>query len=90
MRTCPKICPSDVHPIFFGIVAKGNLTLEKPGEFKQHVAKLKGEVQLTITRRKKIRRDAENNYYWGVIVAMVSDERASLPMRLTTISRVSS
>lgn len=67
------------HPIFFGTVANGNLTLEKPGEFKQYVAKLKGEVQLTITRRKKVRTNAENNYYWGVIVAMVAEEMGLIP-----------
>jgi len=67
------------HPIFFGTVADGNLTLQKPGEFNQYVAKLKGDVQLTIMRRKKVRTNAENNYYWGVILAMVAEEMGLIP-----------
>jgi hypothetical protein len=67
------------HPIFFGTVVDGKLTLEKPDQFKQYVAKLKGDVQLTITRRKKLRTNVENNYYWGVIVAMVAEEMGLIP-----------
>lgn len=67
------------HPIFFGTVVDGKLALEKPGQFKQYVAKLKGDVQLTITRRKKLRTNAENSYYWGVVVAMVAEEMGLIP-----------
>lgn len=51
----------------------------RPSDFKQYLAKLNGEVQLTITRRKKIRSNAENNYYWGVIVPMVAEEMGLIP-----------
>jgi hypothetical protein len=67
------------HPIFFGTVVDGKLILSRSSEFKQYLANLKGEVQLTITRRKKIRSSAENAYYWGVIVPMVAEEMGLIP-----------
>jgi hypothetical protein len=66
-------------PIFYGEVKNGRLVLEKRGEFEKYLSSLKGEVQITVSKRKKPRSLAQNAYYWGVLIKMVSEAIGVIP-----------
>lgn len=60
-------------PIFLGEVKFGRLALNKPKEFAEYVAKLKGTVQITVEKPKSIRSLRQNAYLWGVVYALISE-----------------
>lgn len=66
-------------PIFYGQVKNGRLALDKRDKFQKYLLSLNGAVQLRLEKIKNIRTLAENRYYWGVIVKMVSDAMAVIP-----------
>ena len=67
-------------PIFYGRVEDGKLKLENASEFGTYIAKYEGkDLALIIKRASLIRTNAENRYYWGVVVRMISDEMGVLP-----------
>lgn len=66
-------------PIFYGQAMDGKLKLDKREKFFKYLSSLKGMVQLRLEKVKNIRSLAENRYYWGVIVKMVSEEMAIIP-----------
>jgi hypothetical protein len=66
-------------PIFYAKALDGKLQFVKQAEFRHYLKTLQGEVQVVISKRKKIRSSSENAYYWGVIVKMVSDEVGIIP-----------
>lgn len=68
-----------ITPIFYAKALDGKLQFERQAEFKHYLKSLKGDVQVTISKRKKIRSIAENSYYWGVVIKIVSDEMGLLP-----------
>ena len=70
----------DITPIFYGTVRHGKIELENRDEFSIFLSKFEGkDMALILKRASQIRSGAENRYYWGVIVRMVSDEMAVLP-----------
>lgn len=62
------------RPWLYGRVdEEGRLTLDDPAAFARARATLRGQdVQVLIEPKHKPRSLAENNYYWGVIIPMVS------------------
>ena len=72
--------------IKFSATIKGNkLTIDNQELFKRHLDQLrlktKPETKVTITvkRRYGNRSLSQNNYYWGVIIAMLSEEFGTFP-----------
>jgi hypothetical protein len=63
-----------MNPLFFGKVENGKLTLDSPTDFKWHLSGLKGAVQVTVAKKRKPRSLEENNYYFGVIIKILSEE----------------
>lgn len=69
-----------ILPLFYGMVRNGKLLLDKSEEFKACLASFEGkDVVVSVKKAEYIRTGAENRYYWGVIVRMVSDEMAIIP-----------
>lgn len=62
-----------MNPIFYGTVKQGKLVLNRRETFDQHLLSLEGDVQLSIGKRKKLRSNSENKYYWAVVVALLSE-----------------
>lgn len=70
----------NITPIFYGTVEDGKLSLENRSEFASYLSKMEGkDLALIIKPSSFVRTNAENRYYWGVIVRMVSDEMGILP-----------
>lgn len=62
-------------PKFRGKVENGKIKLENQKRFTEYVPTLEGkEVSVTVSPYVKIRSDAENKYYHGVLVDMLADE----------------
>ena len=69
-----------ITPLFYGVVNKGKLTLQKADEFKETLSKFEGkEVALHITKAEYVRTGQENRYMWGVVIRMIAEEMAILP-----------
>ncbi len=67
-------------PQFYGTVRNGKLTLQNATKFGGYLTTLEGkEVALIVKKAEYVRSNAENRYYWGVIVRMVSDEMGIIP-----------
>jgi hypothetical protein len=64
-----------IHPVFKACVENGVLRFldgEKQ-RMSQYVRGLRGNVDVTVKRRTKPRSNAQNRYYWGVIIPLLSD-----------------
>jgi hypothetical protein len=60
-------------PLFDGQVNNGKLLLDKGESFRQYLAGLNGKrVQVTVEKIKHSRTTAQNKYYWGVVVKLIS------------------
>ena len=70
-----------IRPLFFGSVSEnGALILGDPTRFKAYLLTLKGkEVQLSIKRYELTRSNEANRYYWGVVIALVSEAMGIIP-----------
>ena len=58
-------------PKFKGIVDKGRLKLFEQERYEGYLKTLIGDVELTVGKPRKQRSNAENNYYWGVIIEIL-------------------
>lgn len=69
----------NIVSLFYGIVRGGKPILENREWFLNTVAKYEGkEIVLTLRPASTIRSKAENRYYWGVVIRMVSEEMGIL------------
>ncbi len=69
-----------ITPLFYGVVRGGKLTLRDADKFKEFLSSMEGkDITVTVKKAEYTRTGAENRYYWGVIVRMVSDEMAIIP-----------
>lgn len=62
-------------PVFNASVENGTLRFAE-GEkqrMAQYVRSLKGDVSVTVKKRTKPRSSHQNRYYWGVVVALLSE-----------------
>jgi len=61
--------------LFYGVVDdKARLKLEDPAGFHGYLNTLRGKnVEVSVSLRRRHRSAQQNNYYWGVIIKMLSD-----------------
>lgn len=62
-----------LNPTFYGSVIEGKFTFDAPDDFKSYIRTLKGQIQVTVEKRKKNRTSKENRYYWGVVIPILAD-----------------
>jgi hypothetical protein len=61
-------------PIFRGRIEQGRIKLDRRDEFAAHVARLDGkDIELRLTRWRRVRSGAQNRYYWAVVVPLIAD-----------------
>ncbi|HEY0140390.1 MAG TPA: hypothetical protein VGF48_05805 [Thermoanaerobaculia bacterium] len=71
---------SNILTIFWGKVRGGKLYFDDRAAYDAFIAKHEGKpLVLTFRRPSDIRTNAENRYYWGVIVRMVAEEMGIIP-----------
>lgn len=83
-----------IRPLFFGVVRGGKLIFEAPAQLSSEIRKYEGrDVQVTIESKRKKRSNAENSYYWAIVVKMVaefcgySDEEAHSALKFTFLKK---
>jgi len=65
---------SKLKPKFSAIVTNGKLILDDAIAFLSQLRSMEGkQIVLTLEYKKKLRSLKENKYYWGVIIAILSD-----------------
>ena len=70
----------NILAVHFGRVKDGKLLIRDKAKFETNLTRLEGrEVELTIAKYSDTRTNAENRYYWGVIVAILADEMGLTP-----------
>lgn len=57
-----------------GEIVGGKLQLKNPAKFKADLGNLKGNVQVTVGKKERIRSLPQNAYYHGVVLKMIADE----------------
>ena len=63
-----------IQPVFGFTVIQGKLVLDNPQKFRVRLSSFEGKRgELAVRNPKKQRSLSENNYYWSVIVAMLSE-----------------
>lgn len=70
----PKITPT-----FYGVVSNGELKLERPERYAEYLKAISGPVMVVLKRPKKPRSLNENNYYWGVVIELISESTGMTP-----------
>lgn len=61
--------------IFTGISKNGKLIFDQPEAVEEHLRyEVNGKVEIIIRKPQDKRSIPQNNYYWGVIVKMISEE----------------
>lgn len=68
-----------VVPIHKGIVFSGKLKLHNRDKFDDWMKGLQGDVEVIVRKPQQPRSLKENNYYWGVIIKMISEETGAFP-----------
>lgn len=68
-----------VVPIHKGIVFSGKLKLHNRDRFDDWMKGLRGDVEVIVRKPQQPRSLKENNYYWGVIIKMISEETGAFP-----------
>lgn len=63
-----------MNPLFRGKVEKGKLMLDDPSRYLVRLSSLEGKrIELTVRKQRETRSDNQNRYYWGVIIAILSE-----------------
>lgn len=68
-----------VVPIHKGIVFSGKLKLHNRDRFDDWMKGLRGDVEVIVRKPQQPRSLKENNYYWGVIIKIISEETGAFP-----------
>lgn len=66
-------------PKFKATISNGSINFYNREAFTKHIAKLEGDVSITVTKWRKPRSNEQNKYYWGVVVQILSDEIGYTP-----------
>jgi len=68
-----------IIPKFLGRIEKGKLIIDRQQDFEIYLAKLCGDVEVTVCRPRKQRSNSENSYYFGVVVPILSEHTGYTP-----------
>lgn len=68
-----------MYPVFKAEAKNGKFNLLDRPRFDEWVKSLNGMYELIVRKPKKPRSTQENNYYWGVIIKIVSDATGAWP-----------
>jgi len=61
-------------PIHHATIIDGNLRLENPQRYELWLALLNGkQVEVVVRKKRKKRSNAQNRYYWAVVIKMIAD-----------------
>jgi len=73
-------------PIFKGTVKNGIFCAKDSYKYKVHLFKLEGkEVESIVRRKSKKRTNKENQYYWGCVVEILSEELGYTPEEMNEV-----
>jgi hypothetical protein len=74
--------------VFNGRVDKGKLILKERDAFFDKVQNLNGkQIALTIEESKKLRSLPQNNYYWGVVLEIISEHTGHTALEIHEIMK---
>lgn len=59
---------------WFGTTQEGNLQIKDREAFKTYLKGIQGEIEVSVSKRKGKRSDAQNRYLWGVVYKLLSTE----------------
>ncbi len=62
-----------MNPIFKAQARKGKIIYENPEMVRKHLIFNEGEVEVIIRKPRSQRSINQNNYYWGVVLKLLSD-----------------
>lgn len=68
-----------VVPIHKGIALNGKFKLHNRDRFDDWIKGLQGDIEVIVRKPQQPRSLKENNYYWGVIIKMISEETGAFP-----------
>ena len=60
-----------ITPNFYGFIKDGTLTLIRPEDYRKYLMSLSGRVILSVRKERVQRSKPQNDYYWGVVVALL-------------------
>lgn len=67
-------------PIWHGITKDGRLIVADRANFEAHLRSLNGcEIEISVRKRRHQRSLSANNYYWGIVIKMISDYSGHTP-----------
>lgn len=69
-----------VAPIFKGKVTNKLLVLDNPERYRTHLRSLEGKaVDIIVRPYRKTRSNNQNRFYWGVVIALLSEHTGYTP-----------
>lgn len=63
-----------MNPVFSGKIEKGKVILDNPNRYLVQISRLEGQrIEVVLRKQKSTRSLKENNYYHGVVVAILAE-----------------
>ena len=63
-----------MNPVFSGKIEKGKVILDNPNRYLVQISRLEGQpIEVVLRKQKSTRSLNQNNYYWGVVLELLSD-----------------
>jgi len=77
----------DLRLKFRGVIKDGKLVPENPMSFRAYISRFKDgmKMEFSVGPWRKQRSSAQNNYYWGVVLEVISAETGHTPAELHEI-----
>lgn len=75
------------YPKFYAQIENGVLTHLDREAFTNYLKTLNGLVKIEVKPHKKIRSLNQNNYYWGVVLQIISEDTGHTPEELHDVFR---
>jgi len=63
-----------ITPIFYGEINAGKLQIINRPRFQEYLNTLKGDVQVMVKPKGRIRTSKQNSWYWGVAIKLISEQ----------------
>jgi hypothetical protein len=63
-----------MNPVFSGKIEQGKVLLDNPNRYLVQISRLEGQrIEVVLRKQKSTRSINQNNYYWGVVLELLSD-----------------